>query len=75
MVQRWLRVTVADFSPPENEIASRFKSNTATVWRHRLILGIASVLVVDHRSHALERCHHFAFSNNPVVKPIGDVLT
>ena len=74
-MQRWLRVTVTDFSPPENEIASRFKSNTATFGRHRLILGIPSVLAVDHRGHPLERRHDLAFSNYPVVKPVGDVLT
>ena len=53
-MKRWLRVTVTDLPPPENEIASRFKSNTATFRRHRLILGIASVLAVDYRGHPLE---------------------
>ena len=45
------------------------------VCRHRVVVGICLVLCVDHRRHSGEGLADLLLAHNPMMQPVGNVLT
>mmetsp|Transcript_14789 Transcript_14789/g.36192 ORF Transcript_14789/g.36192 Transcript_14789/m.36192 type:complete len:759 (-) Transcript_14789:48-2324(-) len=69
-----LSQTVRSLPALEDHVAPSLELDPVAVRRHRLVVGVLGILIVDDGGHALHRVHDLLLGADAVVQPVGNVL-